>query len=284
MLYGVLGPLEVRDRGATVDLGAGKPAILLSALLLNANKWVSLDQLIGVTWQETAAPASAARNISTYVWQLRRQLGADRIDGRTGGYRLRVQPGELDAQRFERHATAAEHARAAGDLTAELTALEAAGRLWRGQPYRELTEPAAVIAAARLGELHFTLRADRAAALVRAGRGGAAAILLRELTAEDPLRERPWALLVRALHAAGRRAEALATFRRARTVLVDELGVEPGPELAAAHRDALREAAPAADWVSPQEVAAVAGVDVAAVERVLACLQQRALRTPGRVA
>lgn len=272
MLFGVLGPLEVRDREAAVDLGAGKPAILLSALLLNANAWVSLDQLITVTWQETAAPPSAARNISTYVSQLRKLLGANRIDGRHGDYRLRVEPGELDVQRLEQHAGVAERARSAGDLRGELASLAAAERLWRGEPYRELG-PSGALEADRLGELHFTLRADRADALLRAGNYRAATVLLRELTGYDPLRERPWALLVQALYWSGRRAEALSAYRRAHAVLAEELGVDPGPELAAAHHDALHDAEP----LDPRELAAVAGVDVAAVERVLACLRQRTL-------
>jgi len=267
VLFGVLGPLEVRDGRDAIDLGAGKPVTMLSALLLNANAWVSLEQLIAVTWQQTAAPASAARNISTYVWQMRRLLGADRIEGRRGAYRMRIEPGELDAHQLEEHAAAAQRARSAGDVDGELAHLEAAGRLWRGTPYQELVaDPEASLEADRLRELYLTVRTDQAEALVRAGRPAQAAVLLREVTARDPLREHAWALLVRSLHHAGRRGEAEATYRRARSTLLAELGVEPGPELAAA-----REVSAEPD---PYELAAASGVDVASVKRVLACLQR----------
>lgn len=268
MRFDVLGPLEVRDRGHAVDLGAGKPAILLSALLLNANAWVSVDRLVMLTWQRTAAPASAVRNISTFVWQLRKLLGAGRIEGRSGAYLLRTEPAELDALRLEQHGEAAEAARLAGDLAEELAQLEAARLLWRGDPYQELGAAGAV-EAERLRELHLTLRADHAHALLRAGRYAAAVGILRGLTSDDPLRERPWELLVRALHRTGRRAEAVAAFRRARAVLADELGVAPGPELVAAHHDAVQDTSP----LTAGELAAVSGVDIASVERVLACLR-----------
>src|SRR5690606_36729179 len=144
----------------------------------------------------------------------------------------------------------------------------AAGRLWRGTPYQELVaDPEASLEADRLRELYLTVRTDQAEALVRAGRPAQAAVLLREVTARDPLREHAWALLVRSLHHAGRRGEAEATYRRARSTLLAELGVEPGPELAAA-----REVSAEPD---PYELAAASGVDVASVKRVLACLQRR---------
>lgn len=242
VLFHVLGPLEVHS-GAGRQLGRGKPATLLATLLVQPNRWVPVNHLIETTWQEQAAPASAEANLKTYVWRLRRLLpghdGGSRIESRPGAYRLRVGPGELDAQRAGDLAAEARALAAGGDAVTAAERLEQALRLWRGRPFEGLDAVVPAEAVARLDALQLDLR-ERLAEL-RLGLGGIeqAVALLRAVTAADPLREDAWARLVRALHALGQRAEALAAYRRARAVLAGELGVAPGPALTDAYRATL---------------------------------------------
>ncbi|MEU7530366.1 BTAD domain-containing putative transcriptional regulator [Saccharothrix sp. NPDC042600] len=240
MLFRVLGPLEVGEGGARVTR---KPAALLAALLLDAGRWVEFDRLVAAVWPDGAAPRSALSNIKSYAWQLRRFLpatdGGPRLEGRPGAYRLRVEPGEVDVDRFRRHTVTARRAMAGGDVAEAVRHLEAASALWRGRPFAELAEDLVAPVVSELSELRWEVRETLADALTAQGRLREAVALLRELTTAEPLREGPWAGLVLALVRAGRRSEALATYDQARRVIADELGVDPGPELAAAYRRAL---------------------------------------------
>ncbi|MFF5987037.1 AfsR/SARP family transcriptional regulator [Prauserella flavalba] len=245
MLFRVLGPLEVHGRDGEVHrLGHGKAATVLATLLLHPNAWVSGAELIDATWHEAAAPpASAEANLKTYVWRLRRLLpvlvsddGEPRIESAPGRYRLRLAPGELDAHQAAGHAAAARSAVEAGELTTAVGAFEAALGLWRGQPFEGVA--GADYEAARLVELRHQLREELAEAQLALGRTAEAVHTLKALTEDDPLREGPWASLVRALHALGRRAEALRAYDRARHVLAAELRVRPGRALTAAYREA----------------------------------------------
>ncbi|WP_433730157.1 BTAD domain-containing putative transcriptional regulator [Actinoplanes sp. CA-051413] len=238
MLFHILGPLEVHT---TIPgrLGTGKPATVLAALLLRPNAWVGVDILTEALWPDRTAPASAEANLKTYVWQLRRMLpshvdGGERIQRTTGAYRMRVAPGELDAVRAAELSAAAS---AAGSDAEALVLLEDALRLWRGRPF----EGVEVDTGALIGllELHLDLREHLGEVLLALGRAADAATTLRSVTADAPLRESAWALLVRALHASGLRTDALVAYRQATGVLAAELGVGPGPGLVAAHRRAL---------------------------------------------
>ncbi|WP_143268797.1 AfsR/SARP family transcriptional regulator [Amycolatopsis vastitatis] len=240
VLFQVLGPLEVRGRdGLACRLGGGKPVAVLAALLVRPNGWVAVDRLIEATWPEQDAPASAEANLKTYLWRLRRLLprhddGA-RIESRPGAYRLRVAPGELDAQCAAEAADAARHALAEGAAaTAFELATEALGR-WCGRPYEGLGLDLGD-AVAKLDDLRRELWACLAEAQLELGRPADAVTTLRSLTSDDPLREDAWARLVRAWHVLGRPAQALAAYHEARRVLAAELGVRPGPELADAFR------------------------------------------------
>ncbi|GAB3813118.1 AfsR/SARP family transcriptional regulator [Kribbella italica] len=233
--FRVLGPLEVDGPdGAPLDVSGGKPATMLTLLLLHRNAWVSTDQLIDAVWAGLDAPASAQRNLKTYVWQLRRALPDERIESRPGAYRVRVLPGELDA---DVAADLSDQARIA-PATKAVSLLEQALGLWRGCPYDGLTGDA-TSAVDRLTELHRSLREDLADASLTLGRSTEAISLLKALTDEDPLRELAWTRLMTALHRTGRRHEALAAYRRARTVLVRDLGIEPGAELTRLHQQIL---------------------------------------------
>jgi DNA-binding SARP family transcriptional activator len=246
MLFRVLGPLETRQPGEpAIQWVTRKPATLLATLLLNAGRWVSCDQLIEVIWYEQVRPPSTRSNIKSYVWQIRRALPpgprGSRIESRSGAYRLHVADGELDMDCFTQHATWARQAMADGDLPATAEHVTTALGLWRGTPFPELVMAAEDPLVANLVELRWELREMLADVLAGQGQYREAIVLLRELTAEGPLREGTWTRLVRTFHQAGRRSEALAAYEQARAVLADELGIEPGQELAEAHRCALTE-------------------------------------------
>ncbi|ONI67128.1 hypothetical protein BWI15_28605 [Kribbella sp. ALI-6-A] len=245
LAFRVLGPLEVDGPdGQPLDLCGGKPATVLTLLLLHRNAWVSTDQLIDAVWSGRDAPASARRNLKTYVWQLRRVLPEERIDSRPGAYRVRVLPGELDADEAAESADAAHKLLVSDRPCSEQAAAQAAELveralgLWRGCPYDGLTVDASS-AVDRLTELHRALREDLADAQLALGRSADAIALLRELTDEDPLRELAWTRLMTALWQTGRRHDALAAYQRARSVLIRDLGIEPGAELTALHQQIL---------------------------------------------
>lgn len=244
MLFRVLGPLETG--AAPRRWGARKPAALLAALLLDAGEWVSCDRLVDAVWSDQEPPASAVSNVKTYVWQIRKSLcdGATRVEGRPGAYRVRVRAGELDVDRFREHVRHARRAMSDGDPAGAVDHLTAALALWRGRPFAELPGAMAAPVVAELDELRWDAREALADALTALGRLREAVALLRELTAADPLREGLWARLVRVLLHEGRRGEALAVYEQARTVIAEELGVDPGRDLVEAHRQALGERAP----------------------------------------
>ena len=249
--FNVLGPLEMRA-GAEAPQLCGKPAILLSLLLLNANTWVDTGQILDALWGKTT-PVSANRNVKTYVWQLRRMLpdspdGTDRLQGRRGGYRIRVGADELDASVFE---LTARRDWPDSDPGHAATRFEAALTLWRGAPFPELPEEITRVAVARLDQVRWHVREQLAEALVSSARFTDAVALLQPLIAEDPLREGLWAQLILAFSGAGRRGEALSCYQRARRVLLEELGVEPSPALQVAQRRALGEDGPYADALAP---------------------------------
>lgn len=240
MQFHVLGPIRAHNaHGMPLAVNAKKPAALLAVLLLNPNAWVSVVHLIEAIWHEQDAPRSAIPNLRSYVFRLRQDLG-DRLESRPGAYRIRVLPGELDADRAETLAAAATsafsrgaHAEADGLLTEALS-------LWRGRPFDEMIFDDALLAADRLDELHWKLRELKAETAAALGGHAEAARLLRGVVAEDPLRERAWARLVDVLRDAGIPAAALAAYDEAERVLEEELGVEPGPELALALMKVLR--------------------------------------------
>jgi DNA-binding SARP family transcriptional activator len=242
--FRVLGPLEVDGPdGAPIDVCGGKPATMLTLLLLHRNAWVSTDQLIDAVWSAGEPPASAQRNLKTYVWQLRRALPGERIESRPGAYRVSVLPGELDADVAAGLSDEARRLLTDGSAAEAAVVVEHALGLWRGCPYDGLTGDAST-AVDRLTELHRSLREDLADAQLAQGRPADAIALLRALTDEEPLREHAWTKLMTTLHQTGRRHDALSAYQRARTILVRELGIEPGAELTMLHQELLNEVVP----------------------------------------
>ena len=232
--FGLLGPLLVSRAGVTVTIPAGKQRALLAALLLNANRVVSLQELAGVLWADDP-PASARVTIHNYVKRLRQALDADageRIATVPGGYLIRVDVAELDVSRFEAAQEAASDAARQGDWATAADQLRAALSLWRGEPLADVvSEMLALQAVPRLEEMRLQAVEAWVDAELRLGRHAEVIAELRQLAGAHPLRERLHALLMLALYRNGQQGEALAAYQRARRVLIDELGAEPGPEL-----------------------------------------------------
>ncbi|WP_433171325.1 AfsR/SARP family transcriptional regulator [Actinoallomurus sp. CA-150999] len=242
MKFGLLGTLLVHDGTAELTIAAGKQRSVLAALLLHPGEIVSMETLISVVWNERPPPG-ARRTIQSYVMRLRQALGeyvAPRVESRPPGYVMHVNDGELDLRLFQDRRIAAEAAARDGDwpqVSAELTAALAH---WRGKPLADI--PSAVLQrdhGPRLVELELAATELWIEAELRMARGARIVAELRRLTGEHPLREHFHAQLMLALYQAGRQGEALEAFSLARRALVDELGIEPGPDLQHIHHQIL---------------------------------------------
>lgn len=232
----MLGPLSADVSGRPLSIGGPIQRRLLASLLARAPAVVPADTLVDDVWGE-AAPATAVRTLHSHVTRLRDALGRDgpsaTIDTVNGGYRLPLGRGDLDAWIFE---DLVRSAQADGDDPRERARLlRTALALWRGPAYGEfLGTPFADAENRRLEELRDAALEARVEAELSAGLGAELVPEIEALVAEHPFRERLWTALVVALYRAGRQADALAAYQRARDVLSDELGVDPGPELRAA--------------------------------------------------
>lgn len=239
MQIGVLGPLEIRvDDGGLIEISGSRLRALLIALALEPGRAVPKTQLVDWIWGEQP-PSDSANALQALVSRLRRALPDGSLDVQAGGYRLAVQPQAVDAVRFEQ---LLDQARGGTDLQ-RAPLLRDALALWRGAPMHdvEVRESAAVDAlVTRFEGLHLAALEDRYEAEIRLGRGPELVAELTEEVARNPVRERLVAALMRALAAAGRGAEALTVYQRAREALADELGVDPAPELSALHVALLR--------------------------------------------
>ncbi|GGT25973.1 BTAD domain-containing putative transcriptional regulator [Nonomuraea spiralis] len=242
--FRVLGPFEIVGARGPVTLGGPRQRALLARLVAAAGTVVSTDTLIEDLYQGRP-PMTAVGSIHVYVSNLRRVLEPSRaprtpprlLTARRPGYLLATT--DVDALRF-------------GDLITEaelrppaeaLPLLEEALRLWRGVPYGEFADELwAAAEVNRLGELRLNAIESRAQALLDVGRPQPVIHDLEPETAAHPLRERLWWLLTLALYRSGRQADALATLRRARQVIADQLGLDPGPELRELEKDILRQA------------------------------------------
>ncbi|QDQ13918.1 BTAD domain-containing putative transcriptional regulator [Streptomyces spectabilis] len=241
MRFGILGPLDVRTpEGDPADPGGPRPRALLTLLLLEAGNAVSVERLTDGLYGERP-PAGAANALQSQVSRLRKRLGVA-IETGTAGYRLVVDPADVDAHRFERLARGGREALAAGEPARAAALLREALGLWRGPALADL--PGARAPRTRLEELRLAAVQDRIDADLGTGGGPGLVPELRELLADRPLSERLYGQLMRALHAGGRAAEALAVYEEARGTLARELGADPSAELAALHLELLRGAEP----------------------------------------
>ncbi|WP_033292102.1 BTAD domain-containing putative transcriptional regulator [Amycolatopsis jejuensis] len=252
MRIGVLGAVVAWDgAGGPVAVGGPRGRALLALLAADAGRFVSPERLIDGLYGEDP-PEGAANALQSQVSRLRSALKLP-IELTSAGYCLRVEPDEVDMHRFERLAAAGRRELAAGDPTRASDLLGEALALWRG--------PAAATQATRLDELRAEAAADRVDAEISLGRAADVLDELRAAIADHPVRERPHAQLVRALHAVGRTAEALTAFEDARRTLADELGADPGPDLTEAHLAALRDEPANAAMPLPAQLTSFVGRD-----------------------
>src|ERR1700729_766302 len=224
---GVLGPLQVRRDGAPVMIPGAKPRAILTMLGLHGGSVVSAETLIELLWGDDP-PRTAAKALQTHISSLRRTLGDGFV--LTAGTGWTLAESGVDASRYKSAARLGRDAAAAGDTSQAVSRFEEALALWRGIP--ELPDGRrGTSEKTRWIEGHAALVEDRAEALLATGRAAEVVGDLEAAVADAPLRERRWGQLMLALYRAGRQGEALGAYQRARALLADELGVDPGPEL-----------------------------------------------------
>lgn len=242
--FRVLGALEVWRDGQPVAVASGRHRALLTRLLLARDQVVPAADLIDATWAD-APPARAQHALHAHISRLRGLLGAaDVLTTSPPGYRLAVPPEAVDAERFEAVLHRARE-QLGGDPPGVAARLAEALGWWRGPAYLEFAADFAQPAAVRLAELRRVARQVRGEALLAAGAVERACGELAELAAEEPLREAPHALLMRALAGAGRQAEALVVYQEFRQRIADQLGLDPSPQLRKVHQQVLRGQLPA---------------------------------------
>ncbi|MGW8777609.1 BTAD domain-containing putative transcriptional regulator [Streptomyces sp. NPDC055796] len=240
LYFTLLGDVRIERNGIPAGGNSPQQQALLCALLLRSGRGAGAHELIEAIWGEEA-PDSALANLRTYAWRLRQTLEVDRSTPRIlvsmrDGYRLDAAPGQVDVHVAEELVVRASEARSEGRHEDCRLLLAEAGGLWRGQPLAGVPGPFAAQQRDRLSELRLALSEERFECDLKCGEDTKLIPDLRIFTREHPLRERPYGFLMQALYRAGRQADALDVFGRARQVLAEELGVDPGPELQAMQR------------------------------------------------
>ena len=236
----VLGPLRVEDVNGPIEIRGGKERLLLARLIAASGRLVTTSELIDTLWDDDP-PASAAKSVQTFVLRLRNALEPHRsgipavllTDG--PGYRLALDLGQVDAERFARLARIGQQALAGGRPDSAGRTLGEALALWRGPAYAGFDADFAHAEARRLEELRLAVTGDRVAADLALGRAAESVPELEQLVGDHPHRERLWEMLVTALYRSGRQGDALGAYERARILLSDELGVDPGAGLRSVH-------------------------------------------------
>jgi YVTN family beta-propeller protein len=229
--FRILGRLEALEGDRQLALGGAKQRAVLAVLLLHRRELVSIDRLVDELWGERPPP-TAAQTVRVYVSRLRKALGDRAVETVGRGYRLAVDPAQVDRDRFDALAADGRAALDAGDALAAVELLDRALELWRGPPLEEFAyEPFAQPAIAELEDARLGALEDRAEGQLRLGHGAELVPELERLVAGYPLRERLIAGLMLALYRAGRQTDALAAYRTASERLRENLGLEPGPEL-----------------------------------------------------
>ena len=239
--FGLLGSLEARWKGEPLPLGGAKQRALLARLLVEARTIVSTDRLIDDLWGEQP-PEQALHTVQVFVSRLRKALGPDVILTRAPGYLLEV-PGDLiDAERFITLAVEAKRELGAGRPQEAAERFEQAFALWRGRPLADFAYQAwALEHAERLEEFRLSGLEQWTDARLALGRHSELVGELEQLVATHPVRERFRAQLMLALYRSGRQAEALDAYTRAREALVEQLGIDPSPQLQTLYRQLLNQ-------------------------------------------
>ena len=227
--YRALGPMTVEVDGHEAKLGGLRQQMVLAVLLRSANHVVSQDVLIDSVW--AGEPPEAARaTIQSYIYNLRRALGADSIIRRGDGYLIEVDTETFDVLSFEDHVDRGRNLLKTDPVAARVALLKGLG-MWFGMAYGGVDHPELHAEIQRLGEMRVNAIETRIEADLALGHTGELVGELEVLVRDYPLRERFWAQLMVALYRSGRQAESLRAYQHARTRLVDDLGIEPGSEL-----------------------------------------------------
>jgi|GEM_PF-76526 DNA-binding SARP family transcriptional activator/tetratricopeptide (TPR) repeat protein len=246
LLVRLLGPVRAWRGNHELELGGPQRQAVMAMLAMRANQAVSRSEFIDGIWGDDPPP-SAVNALHVHVAGLRKALEPHRAKRAAGkillatgsGYSLRLRPGQLDAEVFGRHLDGARASRAAGQLGDAVRSFDTALRLCHPVLLPELPGPWAEIERVRLGEVRLTAFEERAEIVLMLGRPAEAAAQLAGLVREHPLREGLRGQLMLALYRCGRQADALAVFGEGRNVLVEELGIEPGPGLRRLHEQIL---------------------------------------------
>jgi DNA-binding SARP family transcriptional activator len=243
----LLGPVQIIRAGREVALGGPRQRAVLALLVLESGRVVPAGRLVDEVWRGSPPPG-AATTMRSYVSRLRKLLAPDvELVGRGGGYVLRADPDIVDAVRFEQLARAGQAALSHKEAAVAAGHFRQALGLWRGDALSDVCEAEALAReAARLEELRLTVLEGRIEADLELGLHAEVTGELEGLVTEYPLRERLWRLLVLALYRGERQADALDAYRRARSMLATELGLEPGEELRRMEEAVLRQEVPAA--------------------------------------
>ncbi|GAA1867572.1 BTAD domain-containing putative transcriptional regulator [Asanoa iriomotensis] len=237
MEFRLLGSLEVQADGRRLVVGGVRSQLVLVGLLLAAGRTVSVDELVELVW-DTEPPTTARKQLQTVVSRLRRLFATHPgavLSTDPAGYRLDVDRARTDLGRFTTGLATARALVTGGDLTGAAAAFRAALALWRGPALVGLPGQAVALHAHRLDELRLAALEECGEVELRLGRHRQVLPELQTLAGAHPLRERITGLLMRALAADGRHAEAITVYHERAATLRDELGVEPGPELRAVY-------------------------------------------------
>ncbi|MFD1149440.1 AfsR/SARP family transcriptional regulator, partial [Saccharothrix hoggarensis] len=257
--FGVLGPIRAVADGAAVAVGSPREKAVLARLVVDANRVVSVDRLIDAVWQDEP-PSSARSQIAIVVHRLRRGLGGHGvITTASPGYLLRLAAHQSDLLRFDNLVARGRAAAADGDLGGAAGLLREALSLWRGAPLEDL--PGLRGDSTRLEQARLDVVETWAEVELELGHHVRVGEELAVVVAEHPLRERVRAQLMLAQYRAGRRADALRTYQEARRTLIEQIGLEPGPELRRLHEQILRDS-PALTGRRPAPLPPVAPVVV----------------------
>ncbi|MET0703112.1 MAG: BTAD domain-containing putative transcriptional regulator [Mycobacterium sp.] len=239
-----LGALAVAVDAVEQPVGGSKAAAILAMLVIHANRRVSVEALMDAAWG-VGRTSGTVSTLESHIWRLRQLLEPQRptrqassiLVNEAGGYRLVAAGHSIDSLHFDEIARDARELLTAGSAASALARADEALMLWRGQPYGLFAEHDwARPAVARLDELHSQVQECRIDAFIAIGSHERALADLEPLIAAMPFRERLWSQQMLALYRSGRIEQALGTFQRARSVLNEEIGTDPGPELSDLHR------------------------------------------------
>ncbi|WP_163507040.1 AfsR/SARP family transcriptional regulator [Fodinicola acaciae] len=260
--FRVLGPVEAVDDRGPIPLGGSRQRLLLAVLLTAPNRAVSVERIVAAVWPD-GPPRTATGQVRDRVRLLRRRLGrltgptgGDRLGTRAGGYALQVAEDEYDVELFAHRATEGRRLLDEGQPEQAADRLRSALELWRGQPLQGLNSAGFAEDIARWEETRSVVHEHLIDTQLELGRHTELLGELASLTAANPLRERFYEQWMLALYRSQRRSDALEVFRRARTTLAEELGLEPGNALQGLHQ-AILAGDPALDRPPEPEVLAV---------------------------